>query len=41
MLKHVEELTADKASLESYLKKQAWLQPNEKITALEIPGEEI
>ncbi|GAA0751115.1 phosphotransferase [Psychroflexus lacisalsi] len=37
-MKHVEELTADKASLESYLKGQGWLQLNEKITALEIPG---
>ena len=38
MIKHVGELTADKASLESYLKGQGWLQLNEKIIALEIPG---
>jgi 5-methylthioribose kinase len=37
-LKKVEQLTADKTSLESYLKGQAWLLLNEKITAIEIPG---
>jgi len=36
-LKKVEQLTADKTSLESYLKGQAWLLLNEKITAIEIP----
>ena len=39
MSKHVEELKADKVSLESYLKKQDWLKPDEKITELEKPGE--
>lgn len=37
-MKHVQELTASKAILESYLKGQAWLQLNESITALEVPG---
>ena len=39
MSKNVEELKADKASLEIYLKEQAWLQHGEKIVALEKPGE--
>lgn len=39
MSKNVEELTADKASLEIYLKEQAWLKREEKIVALEKPGE--
>ncbi len=39
MSKHVEELKADKVSLESYLKKQDWLQPDEKLTGFEVPGE--
>jgi len=38
-LKHVQELTADKTSLESYLKAQTWLQLNESITAVEVPGD--
>ncbi|WP_019037543.1 phosphotransferase [Psychroflexus tropicus] len=38
-LKHVQELTADKASLENYLKAQTWLQLNEQITAVEVPGD--
>jgi 5-methylthioribose kinase len=37
-LKKVEQLTEDKTSLERYLKGQGWLQLNEKITAIEIPG---
>jgi 5-methylthioribose kinase len=39
MSKNVEELTADKASLEIYLKEQAWLKREEKIVGLEKPGE--
>lgn len=39
MSKNVEELKADKASLEVYLREQAWLQNGEKIVALEKPGE--
>ncbi len=39
MSKNVEELKADKASLEIYLKEQTWLQHGEKIVALEKPGE--
>jgi len=38
-VKHVQELTADKNSLESYLKGQTWLQLNESIKAIEIPGD--
>lgn len=38
ILKHVQQLTADKNSLESYLKKRTWLQPDETIKALEVPG---
>ena len=38
VLKQIQELTANKNSLESYLKGKAWLQLNEKITALEVPG---
>jgi 5-methylthioribose kinase len=37
-LKIIEQLTADKTYLESYLKGQGWLPLNEKITAIEIPG---
>jgi len=37
-LKKIQQLTADKTSLESYLKGQGWLLLNEKITAIEIPG---
>ncbi len=39
MSKNVEELKAEKTSLEIYLKEQAWLQHGEKIVALEKPGE--
>ncbi len=38
-MKHVQELTADKTSLENYLKGQTWLQLNESITAVEVPGD--
>jgi len=38
-MKHVQELIADKANLESYLKGQTWLQLNESIKAIEVPGE--
>lgn len=37
-MKQIQELTEDRNSLESYLKSQGWLQLNERITALEIPG---
>lgn len=38
-MKEIQKLTADKVSLENYLKGQGWLQLNEQITAVEIPGE--
>ena len=38
-MKEVQNLTADKAVLESYLKGQGWLRLNEKVVAVEIPGE--
>lgn len=38
VLKHVQKLTADKSNLENYLKGLGWLQLNETINAIEIPG---
>lgn len=32
------ELTKDKVELEAYLKEQGWLQPEEKVSHVEIPG---
>ena len=37
-MKKAEQLSTDKTELESYLKEQGWLQENEKISAVEIPG---
>ncbi len=37
-MKDVQQLTTEKAALESYLKGQGWLQLHENITAVEIPG---
>ncbi len=37
-MKNVEQLTTDKTALEIYLKDQGWLQLNEKVKAVEIPG---
>ena len=37
-MKKAEQLSTDKTELESYLKGQGWLQENEKIRTVEIPG---
>ena len=37
-MKDIQQLTTDRTSIESYLKGQGWLNLDEKVTAVEIPG---